>query len=247
MRIARIDTPAGPLAARWEDGAWTPIEDPYLAFAAGRAPRAVGDPIPGDPQPLSPSDPLVVAGIAQPSEPGGQVRAWLKSPRTVVASGTEVIARRDAGRIVIEGEIALVIGKATRGLTADNAAEFVLGVTAVNDVSSPDRGAPDERNFEVKGGAGYTPLGPWIETEQDLSEIALTVTVDGTERVRTGTQDLNASPRECLAYVARWIELGPGDIVMCGAPRSGFTIDPTPQGTEVRIDVADIPLVTRFR
>ncbi|WP_029150596.1 fumarylacetoacetate hydrolase family protein [Microbacterium indicum] len=240
MILARIETPAGVVhATPAGDGLWQPVTDPYAAFAAGSAPEPVGSPVAGTP--LAASTPTVVVGIAQPAEPGGEPGAWLKSPRTVTASGVDVVARRDAGRVVIEGEVAVVIGKPTAGVTAENAHEFVLGVTAVNDVSSPDR--PDVRNFEVKGGEGYTPLGPWIDTDASLEDASLVVAIDGVERVATGAADLAASVAQCVAYVAHWVELGPGDVIMTGAPLSGFTIEPE---ATVEITVAGVPLVNRF-
>lgn len=245
MRIARIATPSGPVFATGPEGGWVPIEDPFAAFQTGRPPRAIGDAI-ADAVLLAPVAPTLVVGIAQPADPGGQVRAWLKSPRTVVPSGVDVPLRRDAGRPAAEGEVAVVIGRSTSGLTAANAHEFALGVTAVNDVSNPDRGAPDERNFEVKGGTGYTPLGPWIETAADFARVTLTLAIDGVERVRTGSDELPASIADCLAYVAHWIELGPGDVVMCGAPRAAVAIDVRPGGTVVEVDVAGARLTTRF-
>ena len=73
---------------------------------------------------LAPSEPQVVVGIAQngPDHPS-PVQAWLKSPRTVVASGTAVTLRRDAGTPVAEGEIAVVIARGTAGLTVQNAGD----------------------------------------------------------------------------------------------------------------------------
>lgn len=241
MRIARIASPSGAVHAVPDGERWQPVSDPFAAFASGAAPVPLGAPV-DSPVFLAPVDPRVVVGIAQPAYPGGPVGAWLKSPRTVVASGAEVALRRDAGRPVIEGEVAVVIGRSTAGLTPENAASYVLGVTAVNDVSSPDRSDP--RNFEVKGGAGYTPLGPWIETAIDLEKVDLAVRVDGVERVRTGTHELPAPVADCLAYVAHWIELGPGDVVMTGAPRSAFPVE---QGALVEIEVAGALLRTRFR
>ncbi|MDF2509967.1 MAG: hypothetical protein K0Q52_3826, partial [Microbacterium sp.] len=193
---------------------------------------------------VAPVDPLVIVGIAQ-NGPGhvSPVQAWLKSPRTVVGSGAEVALRRDAGSQVAEGEIAVVIGRTTHGLTARNAHEYVLGVTAVNDLSSPDRARLDPRNFESKSGEGYTPLGPWIDTEAGIDDVDLEVEVDGLLAARTGSRQLPMSIRECLAYVASWSVLGPGDVVMTGAPHSQAPVRP---GQSVTIRVAGIELVTAF-
>jgi 2-keto-4-pentenoate hydratase/2-oxohepta-3-ene-1,7-dioic acid hydratase in catechol pathway len=243
MLIARLATAGGAVHVRSTDEGWVPIEDPYAAFAAGREPATLGGPAAGEP--IAPCAPLAVVGIAQngPGHPS-PVQAWLKSPRSVVASGTAVALRRDAGATVAEGEIAVVIGRDTAGLTAANAHEYVLGLTAVNDLSSPDRSASDPRNFESKSGDGYTPLGPVIDTEADLDGVGLELRVDGSVVARTSSRELPVPIRECLAYLARWTTLGPGDVVMTGAPHSQAPIDP---GAVVEVVVGAAHLVTPTR
>jgi 2-keto-4-pentenoate hydratase/2-oxohepta-3-ene-1,7-dioic acid hydratase in catechol pathway len=239
MRIGRIETPDGIVFVREEGRERIRIEDPYAAFAAGRTPADLGA-VTGTL--LAPSAPLVVIGIAQNGPAHADpVQAWLKSPRTVVASGVAVRVRRDAGATVAEGEIAVVIGRTTEGLTAQNAHEYVLGITAVNDLSSPDRAVRDPRNFESKSGAGYTPLGPWIDTALDIDDVDLALEVDGAVVARTGSGELPVPIRDCLAYLAAWSPLGPGDVVMTGAPHSQHPVAP---GQEVAVIVGGVRLET---
>ncbi len=240
MRIGRVLTADGPRHVRADGDRLVPIEDPYAAFAAGRTPAVQGQDVAGEM--LAPAVPVVVIGVAQNGpEHHSPVQAWLKSPRTVVPSGTAVPLRRDAGLAVAEGEIAVVIGKATRGLTEQNAHEYVLGVTAVNDLSSPDRAEWDPRNFESKSGDGYTPLGPWIDTDADIDDVGLTLRIDGTVVADTASRELPIPIRECLAYIASWSLLGPGDIVMTGAPFSQAQVQP---GQTVAVTVSGVTLVT---
>ncbi|MFK3678568.1 fumarylacetoacetate hydrolase family protein [Microbacterium sp. NPDC090218] len=242
MRVGRIASSDGPRWVREAGGSLIPISDPFLALAEGHAPKDEGDAVAG--RVIAPVDPVVVVGIAQNGpEHTSPVQAWLKSPRTVIGSGKEVALRRDAGAQVAEGEIAVVIGRSTVGLTAQNAHEFVLGITAVNDLSSPERAEFDPRNFESKSGEGYTPLGPWIDTEAGIDDVSLEVEIDGRLVATTGSRELPASIRECLAYLAAWAPLGPGDVVMTGAPYSQAPVCP---GQRVTIRVAGIELVTAF-
>ncbi len=242
MLIARIDTSDGVRTVRVAaDGRSFPIDDPYAAMAAGVEPRDAADAIIG--RLVAPCLPTVVVGIAQ-NGPGhaSPVQAWLKSPRTIVGPGATVSLRRDAGRTVAEAEVAVVIGRDTEGLTAGNAHEYVLGITAVNDLSSPDRAVFDPRNFESKSGEGYTPLGPWIDTALSLDDdLSMTLRVDGESRAETSAGRLPMSPRECLAYVAGWTTLGPGDVVMMGAPHSQARIHP---GETVDVVIGDLLLTT---
>lgn len=242
MLVGRIRDSAGTQWVCADQHGLRRIEDPFTALAEGREPVIAEQPADGEL--LPPCEPLVVVGIAQngPGHPS-PVQAWLKSPRTVVASGAPVRLRRDAGAAVAEGEIAVVIGRSTAGLTAENAHEYVLGVTAVNDLSSPERVEYDPRNFESKSGEGYTPLGPWIDTEASIDDIPLLVAVDGRTVATTEAGDLPVPIRECLAYVAAWSPLGPGDVVMTGAPLSQA---PTEPGHAVSVTVGRVTLTTPF-
>jgi len=244
--IGRVRTAAGDIVHVRRDGERVvAIEDPYAAFAAGRAAAdADGAALVGG-ELLAASSPVVVVGIAQNGpEHASPVQAWLKSPRTVVGSGVPVTLRRDAGTTVAEGEIAVVIGRETTGLTAANAAEYVLGITAVNDLSSPDRGAIDPRNFESKAGEGYTPLGAWIDTAASLADVPLRLSLDGVEVATTDAGRLPVPIAECLAYLAQWTTLGPGDVVMTGAP---FSQSPVRPGQTIDVEVGAVRLTTPTR
>lgn len=247
MRIARASQAGSAIWIADAGKGWQRASNPF----AGKV--TLGERV-EEPELLAPVEPKVIVGIAQqPDNAEWPIGAWLKSARTVAPSGIDIVARRDAGRVVIEGEVAIVISRDTAGLTVENAATYVLGVTAVNDVSSPDRAVRDVRNFEAKGGEHFTPLGPWIDTEVDIENAPLTVAVDGVVKVETGSNELPASVAACLAYVTQWVPLGPGDVVMTGAPVSAFDIDPSTtasdggKGVLVEITVAGIPLVNRFQ
>lgn len=243
MRIARLRNPEGEMYVRADSDGWIRIEDPHAAFAEGRSPADVGGVVTG--RLLPPARPLVLVGIAQNGpEQDAPVQAWLKSPRTVVGGGEEVTLRTNAGVTVAEAEIAIVIGKDTAGLTAVTAHDYILGVTAVNDLSSPERNRIDPRNFESKAGDGYTPLGPWIDTVADIDTAALALSVDGVVVAATSSRELPVPIRQCLEYVASWLRLGPGDVVMTGAPYSSAPIEP---GTTVAVEVAGMRLITPTR
>lgn len=265
MRIARIALdgaegrivharPVGAVGADGLPGAWMPVDDPYGCFAQGTAAADASDaPVPSSAAVLlPPTAPTLLVGIAQNRgtiDHPLPVQAWLKSPRTVVSHGVPVRARRDAGRLVAEAELGIVIGRDTGdptepALTQANAHEFVLGVTAVNDLSYPDRAQLDARNFESKGGEGSTPLGPWIDTDASIDALPLALELDGDRVCDTSAEAMPVPVREALAYVARWVRLGPGDVVMGGAPHSNHEAEP---GQTVIVVVGDVRLETPLR
>jgi 2-keto-4-pentenoate hydratase/2-oxohepta-3-ene-1,7-dioic acid hydratase in catechol pathway len=243
MRVARIATPTGArfAVARPGDDEWAVVEDPFadtLVFTGYTAPLE-GTPL------LAPVDPRVLVGIAHNKTNNDHrlpIQAWHKSVRSVAAPDTEVPIRTDIGQVNIEGELAVVIGRRAHRLTLDNALDAVFGYTVGNDVTHVDQVAVDERFFQVKSGLAHAPLGPWIETVvADPDNVEIVVSINGFVEATSTTANLPSTVAECLVYVTAWLELGPGDVVLTGAPR---TFLPTAAGDVVAISLPPIGTLT---
>ena len=241
MRIARLDTPEGPRYAVWTGEAWEVIADCFADPLVGTGVSIA----PEDVHLLAPCEPRVLIGIAHNKTNNDHVlpiQAWHKSVRSVVGPNEVIQVRRDVGTVNVEGELAAVIGRDTKGITVDTALDYVLGYTVVNDVTNVDRNAVDEKNLEGKGGHGYTPIGPWIETElNDPGQVVITVTVNGAVKADSGTFNLPSTVAESIAYVGRWVPLGPGDVIMTGSPNTFVAVTP---GDEVEIRLLGIGSLT---
>jgi len=108
----------------------------------------------------------------------------------------------------------------------------------VNAVTNVDRNAPDEKTFEGKGGHGYTQMGPWIETElEDPQQVTITVIVNGVVKAESGTFNQPSTVAECIVYVARWVPLGPGDVILSRSLNTFVAVTP---GDTVEITLSGI-------
>ena len=235
MRIARLTTSRGPCYATWTDDGWALIED-----WTGGATVPTGDVIAHDrARLLPPVDPRVLVGIAHNKSLNNHplpIQAWHKSLRSIAGPHDRIHARRGIGTVNIEGELAAVMGRDTEGITVANALDYVIGWTIANDVTNVDRNPIDEKTFQGKGGIGYTPLGPWVETElDDPDDVPITVTINGEIRAVSGTTYLPSTIAESIVYVADWVPLGAGDVVMTGAPNTAVPVKPT-DIVEITID-----------
>jgi 2-keto-4-pentenoate hydratase/2-oxohepta-3-ene-1,7-dioic acid hydratase in catechol pathway len=226
MRIARIATPVGPRAAVARGENWSITEDIFaneLTFTGEEFPLE-GTRL------LCPLEPRNIIGISQNltnNDHPMPLQAWLKAVQTAAGPGDEILLRQDIGTITVEGELAVVIGKSTTGLTPENAFDYVLGYTIVNDVTNVTQVPLDERFFQVKAGINYTPLGPWIETDlADPDNVSIDVDINGTRVATSGTFNLPSSVAVTLAYVARWLTLEPGDVILTGAPKTFAPVEP---------------------
>ena len=237
MRIARVSTPSGPRTVVERGDMWATIEDPYaeeLLFTGEVFPRE-GTPL------LCPFIPRNIIGISQNLTNNDHplpLQAWYKAVQTAAGPGDEISLRTDIGKITSEGELAVVIGKKGIGLTVQNAFDFVLGYTIVNDVTNVTQVPIDERFFQAKSGINYTPFGPWIETElPNPDDVAIEVEINGERVASSGSFNLPSDVATTIAYVASWVTLEPGDVILTGAPN---TFAPVVPGDVVSITMPGI-------
>ena len=78
-----------------------------------------------------------------------------------------------------EGELAVVIGRLCRDVPVERVPEVILGYTCANDVTARDLQKTDGQWARAKGFDTFCPLGPWIETDLDPRDLAITTTVNG--------------------------------------------------------------------
>ena len=79
---------------------------------------------------------------------------------------------------------------------------------------------------EAKSRTGFTPLGPWIETDLDPGDLRMSLIVNGREAATGTTADLARGVGQVLAFLSELVELRPGDVVLTGAPGTYAPITP---------------------
>lgn len=219
LRLARIATPSGARAVRWAQDRWIGVRhhrDPFVT---------TGEEFDVDSQLLAPVEPRVLVGVMHNSDPeagGRPMRAFLKSPRTIVEPGGAIEVPRVGAALAGEGEIALVVGDHIHNLTAASARSRILGWTLANDATLTAESGEDGTLLRAKGGAGLTPLGPWVSTGPLPQEIR--VRVDGTLVAAGHVAHMARDPYEVVAALSQIMPLGPGDVVMTGAPGTTVTL-----------------------
>jgi len=118
-----------------------------------------------------------------------------------------------------EGEIAVVIGRTARRVTADHAMSHVLGYSAFNDGS-----VRDWQKHSVYAGKNFArsgAWGPWITTSNELpppSDLELTVTLNGKLVQHAFGREMIFSVAEQIAYASNMFTLRPGDVIATGSP-----------------------------
>ncbi|GAA1310336.1 2-hydroxyhepta-2,4-diene-1,7-dioate isomerase [Planotetraspora silvatica] len=177
-------------------------------------------------------------GNEAPAEP----IVFLKPNTSVIGSG-EAIAYPEklSERVDFEGELAVVIGRLCREVPVERAFDVIFGYTCANDVTARDLQSKDGQWTRAKGFDTFCPLGPWIETSLDPSDLALTTTVNGELRQSARTSLLLHDIPTLIAHVSAFMTLLPGDVILTGTPAG---VGPLSVGDEVSIGIEGIGTLT---
>jgi 2-keto-4-pentenoate hydratase/2-oxohepta-3-ene-1,7-dioic acid hydratase in catechol pathway len=178
---------------------------------------------------------------AHAAEFGGEVPEepllFLKPSTAVIGPGDPIQLLPISHRVDYEGELAIVIGRLTRRVDPEQAARSILGYTCANDVTLRDIQGHDDQWTRAKGFDGSCPLGPWIETDVDPSDVSLETRVNGETRQSARTSDMVFGPVALIAYIATFMTLLPGDVVLTGTPEGVGRLEPEDR---VEVDIGGI-------
>jgi 2-keto-4-pentenoate hydratase/2-oxohepta-3-ene-1,7-dioic acid hydratase in catechol pathway len=175
-------------------------------------------------------------------EPPAEPVIFLKPSTSVIGPG-DPVARpvKLSERVDFEGELAVVIGRLCRDVPPERVSEVIFGYTCANDVTARDLQAKDGQWTRAKGFDTFCPLGPWIETGLDPSDLELTTTVNGEVKQHARTSQLLHDVTAVVCYVTSVMTLLPGDILLTGTPAG---IGPLVHGDRVSVAIQGIGALT---
>jgi len=148
-------------------------------------------------------------------------RLFMRSPLSHVGHGQPVVIPDVSASLDYEGEIALIIGRPCRGITAREAGRYVLGYACYNDGSVRDFQTHSNQVAAGKNFVASGAFGPWLVTADEVpdpSRLTLRTRVNGEVRQRLDMADLIFGFGELIAYISQIYELRPGDTILTGSP-----------------------------
>ncbi|TFC81768.1 fumarylacetoacetate hydrolase family protein [Cryobacterium cheniae] len=168
---------------------------------------------------------------------------FLKPASSRSSSGTPVDRPDGCELLVFEGEIALVIGRRTRGVSPAEGWAAVSHVTGANDFGVYDlRYADKGSNLRSKGADGFTPVGPTLLPAAGLDPAALRIRtwVNGALVQEDTTADLLFGFGRLVADLSQLLTLEPGDLILTGTPAGSSVVVPG-DIVEVEVDAPGAP------
>lgn len=179
----------------------------------------------------------VEMGKGLPEEP----LMFLKPPSALVGDGATIERPPGYERVDHEGELGVVIGARTRGISRERALEAVLGFVCVNDVTVRDLQKRDGQWARAKGFDTFCPVGPRIVAGLDPSRLAIQTRVNGQLRQDSSTADLIFDVPALIAFVSAHMTLEPGDVISTGTPSGVGNLAP---GDTVTVEIEGIGALT---
>lgn len=185
-------------------------------------------------------------GVELPEEP----LLFAKFANTLRGSGDPIVLPPESEHVDAEAELAIVIGRRVRRVSADDALAAVEGYTCANDVSARDLQFKDGQWLRGKGFDSFCPVLPQIVSVDELGEAAdlrIVQRVNGEALQDSSTGDLIFGVRAIVAHASTVFTLEPGDLILTGTP-AGVGIFRKPpvalaDGDEVEIEIEGIGML----
>jgi 2-keto-4-pentenoate hydratase/2-oxohepta-3-ene-1,7-dioic acid hydratase in catechol pathway len=168
----------------------------------------------------------------------GSPLVWFKAPSSLLAhEGTIEIAFPEH-KTDFETELAIVIGRRAKNIAEKDAHDFVFGYTVGLDISDRDLQKAEKQFSRCKSFDTYTPVGPFLYTDVDVSDLPISLRQNGEIRQQARTGQMIYSIARIVSFASESLTLEPGDLILTGTP-SG--VGPIRAGDLLEAAVGDWP------
>jgi 2-keto-4-pentenoate hydratase/2-oxohepta-3-ene-1,7-dioic acid hydratase in catechol pathway len=193
---------------------------------------------------LAPCEPrkVIAVGLNYKSHIGERPAAeypglFAKMPTSIVGPEADIVYPPGATNVHFEGELVVVIGRRAKNVAAADAAQYVFGVTAGNDVSERNWQKSDLQWFRAKASDTFGPLGPAIVKGLNYNDLLLQTRLNGEVVQSQRTKDLVFDVHTIVSYISRFMTLDPGDVIYTGTPGSTKAMKP---GDVVEVEIEGV-------
>lgn len=150
-----------------------------------------------------------------------------------------------------ECELGVVLGKDCKGVTKEEAKQYIFGYTIINDISARNLQTRHKQWYLGKSLDGFTPMGPCIVTADEIGDeqsLEISCTVNGELRQSSNTKYMIQTVCGAISELSQGMTLQAGTIIATGTPAGvGMGMQP-PQflqtGDVVECRIAKIGILT---
>ncbi len=156
-------------------------------------------------------------GLQAPEDP-----ALVIKPRTALNStNSDIVCPNFVTQLDYEIELALIIGKNCKNISADDAYDAIFGYMIFNDVSARDIQLKDKQFTRGKSFDSFAPCGPWITTKDEIKDpqnLKMTTKINGELRQNSSSNNMFIKIPEIVSKISKVMTLEKGDIISTGTP-----------------------------
>jgi 2-keto-4-pentenoate hydratase/2-oxohepta-3-ene-1,7-dioic acid hydratase in catechol pathway len=170
--------------------------------------------------------------------PLGTPLIWFKAPSSLLRHNGNIEIAFPEHQTDFETELAIVVGRPAKNVSAEQALDFVFGYTIGLDISDRDLQKSEKQFARCKSFDTYTPIGPFVYADVDVSDLPVEMRQNGEVRQQARTSQMIYSVSEIISFASQSLTLMPGDVVLTGTP-SG--VGPLRAGDELEARIDNWP------
>jgi len=159
---------------------------------------------------------------------------WFKATTSLLPDGGKIEIPFPQHRTDFEAELCIVIARKIRNVSPTQASRYIFGYTASQDISDRTLQKADGQWARAKSFDTFTPLGPYVETQIDPSELNIQLFQNGQLRQNSNTSEMIFKPAALVSFISTNLTLLPCDVILTGTP-SGIAPIQSGDKLEVRI------------
>ena len=170
--------------------------------------------------------------------PLGSPLIWFKAPSSLLRDRGTIEIAFPGHRTDFEVELAVVVGATAKNVSPERALNHVFGYTIGLDISDRDLQKAEKQFGRCKSFDTYTPIGPFVYSDVDVSDLSIELRQNGEVRQRTRTSQMIYSVAQIVSFASQSTTLVPGDVILTGTP-SG--VRPIRSGDQLEAEIGDWP------
>ncbi|MEO8295180.1 MAG: fumarylacetoacetate hydrolase family protein [Gemmatimonadota bacterium] len=147
-----------------------------------------------------------------------QPMLFFKPPSSLIGPGESIRIPQASQQVEYEAEIGVVLGAALSRANEEKAERAIGGFICLNDVTARDLQKTDGQWARAKGFDTFCPVGPRVVSGLNWRTLEVICRVNGTERQRGQTSEMQFSIPFLLSYISQIMRLEPGDLIATGTP-----------------------------
>jgi 2-keto-4-pentenoate hydratase/2-oxohepta-3-ene-1,7-dioic acid hydratase in catechol pathway len=155
-------------------------------------------------------------------DPTEEPVGFMKPDTSLIGSGEPILLPSGIGNITAEAELAIVIGKACRNVSEEEAAQYVAGLTTALDMTEADVHARNPRFLtRAKSYDTFFSFGSELVTLDEIPnvlDLEVRTVLNGEVKHTNTVFNMRYRPWYAVAFHSRYMTLLPGDILLTGTP-----------------------------